>query len=78
MYLGTILEQLRDEHKIAAPLCMLWTADDVRRHLPEGTEVSDDWCMRTLDDALVEQEERILEMINEIIANHIEMIKDEQ
>jgi hypothetical protein len=43
-----------------------------------GYDMFNYWSMRTLDDALVEQEERIVEMINEIIANHIEMIKDEQ
>jgi hypothetical protein len=77
MHLGTIIKKLREEHSLALPLCLMWSSEDVRNKLPDGVEVTDEWCMRTLDDALVEAEEEIIDLINNIIANHIDMITDE-
>jgi hypothetical protein len=71
MDLGFYITKLREEHQIALPLCLMWTAEDIMMKLPDGAVVTEEWCMRTLDDALVENEDQIIELINNILSEHI-------
>ena len=71
MDLGFYIKKLREEHNMALPLCLMWTAHDVMRHLPDGAVETEESCMRILDDALVENQDQIIELINTTIAEHI-------
>lgn len=75
MDLGYYIAKLREEHSIALPLCLMWTAEDIMMKLPDGAVVTEEWCMRTLDDALVENQDQIIEFINDIIAMHVNSIE---
>lgn len=71
MDLGFYLSKLREEHRIVLPLCLLWTTDDVMRHMPDGSAETEQSCMHILEEALVENEEQIIELINSILIEHI-------
>lgn len=71
MDLGFYITKLREEHQLALPLCLMWSADDVMMKLPDGAVETEESCMRILDDALVENEDQIIELINNIISEHI-------
>ena len=71
MDLGFYITKLREEHQMALPLCLMWTAHDVIMKLPDGAVETEESCMRILDDVLVENEDQIIELINNLIAEHI-------
>lgn len=76
MDLGFYIKKLREDHRIVLPICLIWTANDVMRHMPDGSAETEESLMRILDDALVENSEEIIELINGIVIKHIETLND--